>query len=106
VVITGDTVVPRPTDGECRVAPSVAAGRQHFVYECAVPGVSGIMLAFDRVNPLRRSTWGLSTTVRKTRAVCTGWRTWENGTRSCTRTEPEEYFDKVQLQGTLVFGPP
>jgi len=106
LVVTGDTIVPRPTDGECRLASPTAVSRQHVVYECSIPGVSGIMLAFDRVNPVRRSTWGLATTVRKTRDVCREWRTWENGARTCTRTTPEDYFERAQSRGQLTVVPP
>lgn len=104
LVVTEDTIVPRPADGECRPAPG-ASGRTHIVYECGTAGVTGILLAFDRGNPLRRSTWGLATRVRKTRSICTEWRTWENGNRSCTRTEPEEYFESERLQGAVVITP-
>lgn len=105
MVVTEDTMVPRPSEGECRVA-TTNPNRQHFVYTCTIPGTPDVMLALDRTNPLRRSTWGVTASVRKTRQKCTDYRTWENGTRTCTRSEPEEYFDSVQVQGTLQVTPP
>lgn len=105
VIVTEDTIVARPADGECRLAAG-APSRQHLVYECAIPGATNVMVALDRASPLRRSTWGLVANVRKSRSVCTNWRTWENGTRTCTQSQPEEYFERTQLQGPLIMGPP
>jgi hypothetical protein len=105
VTVTEDTIVARPAHGECRLA-STGTSRQQIVYECVVPGAPNVILALDRANPVRRSTWGMETTVRKSRSICTAWRTWENGTRTCTRSEPEEYFEKARLAGTLMMVPP
>lgn len=105
MIVTEDTIVPRPDDGECRIS-ATNPNRQRFVYACSLPGTPEVLLALDRASPLRRSTWGLVTPVRKTRQKCTDYRTWENGTRTCTRSEPEEYFDQVQVSGTLQVTPP
>lgn len=105
MIVTVDTIVPRPRDGECRVATR-APSRQYLVYECAIAGASNVMVALDRVSPLQRSTWGVTASVRKSRTVCTNWRTWENGTRTCTQSHQEEYFERANLQGPLIIGPP
>jgi hypothetical protein len=105
MIVTEDTIVPRPQDGECRPAAGVP-NRQYLVYECAISGASNVMVALDLTSPLRRSTWGVAANVRKSRSVCTSWRTWENGTRTCTRSQQEEYFEKAQLQGPLIMSPP
>jgi hypothetical protein len=105
MIVTEDTIVPRPQDGECRPAAG-APSRQHLVYQCAIAGASNVMVSLDRISPLRRSTWGVEAAVRKSRSVCTNWRTWENGTRTCTQSSPEDYFERTNVQGLLIIGPP
>ena len=96
-----DTVVARPTGVECRVSPGQPSSDQ-LAYDCVLPGTNGVSLVIDRRSPLRRSQWVQSTQVTKKRDVCTQWRTWENGTRTCERSTPEEYFELVKRQGPIV----
>ena len=81
-------------------------GREVLVYECQLPGTTGINLQIDRRNPSRKSRWSLLTQVTKKRDICTEYRTWENGTRTCARSMPEEYLEKVRVEGSLVVTPP
>lgn len=103
--VAPDTVVARTAAGECRVSPS-QPGREVLVYECQLPGTTGINLQIDRRNPSRKSRWSLLTQVTKKRDICTEYRTWENGTRTCARSMPEEYLEKVRVEGSLVVTPP
>jgi hypothetical protein len=97
-----DTVIIRPTGIECKVAARQPSG-DLLEHDCVVPGTNGVQLVIDRRSPLRRSMWVQSTQVQKKRAVCTQYRTWENGTRTCELSQPEEYFEVVKKQGPLVF---
>src|SRR5687768_1527651 len=98
--VTLDTIVARSEMAPCRVVPE--KDRAYLAYECAAPGTTGVRLTLDRRNPVRRSTWSILTPVRKKRDVCVAFRTWENGTRTCTRTMPEEYIEQVRRAGDLV----
>lgn len=53
-------------------------------------------------HPVRRSTWSVTMPVRKQRDVCVEFRTWENGTQTCTRNVPAEYIEQVKMSGELV----
>jgi hypothetical protein len=99
--VTLDTIVARSESAPCRFVAE-QADRTHLPYECAAPGTSGVRLLLDRRYPLRRSTWSVVTPVRRKRDVCVAFRTWENGTRTCTRTMPEEYIEQVRQAGELV----
>jgi hypothetical protein len=99
--VAPDTVIVRPAGVECKVA-SRQQSTDQLAYDCVVPGTNGVSLVIDRRSPLRRSTWVQSTQVAKKRDVCTQFRTWENGTRTCEVSTPEEYFEVVKKQGPLV----
>lgn len=99
--VTLDTIVARSESAPCRFVAE-QPDRTRITYECASPGTSGVRLSLDRRHPVRRSIWSVSTPVRKKRDVCVAFRTWENGTRTCTRTMPEEYIDQVRQTGELV----
>lgn len=101
LTITRDTILAQPSGTTCRL-PTEQPSSAHIVYECQVPGTSGLQLSIDRRSPLRRSTWAVVLPVRRTREVCSAWRTWENGTRSCTRKTAEEYIEQVRQTGGLV----
>jgi len=96
-----DTVIARPNGVECRVAPGQPSSDQ-LAYDCVLSGTNGVSLVIDRRSPLRRSQWVQSTQVSKKRDICTQWRTWENGSRTCEMSKPEEYFELVKRQGPLV----
>ena len=96
-----DTVIARPTGVECRVSPGQPSSDQ-LAYDCVLPGTNGVSLVIDRRSPLRRSQWVQSTQVSRKRDVCTQWRTWENGTRTCEKSTPEEYFELVKRRGPIV----
>jgi hypothetical protein len=96
-----DTLIARPAGLECRVSPG-QPGSGQLAYDCDLPGTSGVSLVIDRRSPLRRSQWVQSTQVSKKREICTQWRTWENGARTCEMSTPEEYFELVKKQGPLV----
>ena len=99
--VAPDTLVARAAELECRVAPQQPNG-EVLTYDCVVPGTSGVSLLIDRRNPTRKSTWSMVSQVTKKRDICVAWRTWENGSRTCTRSEPEEYFERVRVNGPLV----
>lgn len=99
--VTPDTLLARVTNVECKVSPQQQNG-DLLAYDCAVPGTPSVNLLIDRRNPTKKSTWAVVTQVAKKRDVCVAWRTWENGSRTCTRSEPEEYFERVRVQGALV----
>lgn len=101
LVVTPDTILPMPKGTTCRVAPQQPSV-EHLAYECVSPGTSGILLVLDRRSPVRRSTWSVVVAVRKTRDACIAWRTWENGTRTCTSTMPEDYTEQVRRTGAIV----
>jgi hypothetical protein len=96
-----DTLLARVTNLECKVSPQ-QTNRDFLAYDCAVPGTPSVNLLIDRRNPTKKSTWAVVTQVSKKRDVCVAWRTWENGSRSCTLSQPEEYFERVRVQGALV----
>ena len=96
-----DTLLARVTNVECKVSPQQPNG-DFLTYDCAVPGTPSVNLMIDRRNPTKKSTWAAVTQVAKKRDVCVAWRTWENGSRTCTRSEPDEYFERVRVQGALV----
>jgi hypothetical protein len=95
-----DTIVARSEAAPCRVVSEQS--RQRLAYECAAPGTAGIRLMIDRRHPVTNSSWAYFTPVRKRRDVCTSWRTWEDGTRTCERSMPEEYIEQVWRTGDLV----
>ena len=96
-----DTIVARSEAAPCRVM-SDQPDRLRLTYECAAPGTAGIRLLIDRRHPVTNSSWSYFTPVRKRRDVCTSWRTWEDGTRTCERSMPEEYIEQVWRTGDLV----
>lgn len=99
--VAPDTVVARVASSECRVAPTQPSS-DFLAYDCVVSGTTGVNLLIDRRSPARKSTWATITQVSKKRDVCSEYRTWENGTRSCIRSTPQEYFERVRVQGPLV----
>ena len=99
--VAPDTLIARAASSECRVAPEQPSG-DFLSYDCVVPGTNGVSLFIDRRSPARKSTWAIITQVSKKRDVCTEYRTWENGTRTCIRSAPQEYFERVRVQGPLV----
>jgi hypothetical protein len=96
-----DTIVARSELAPCRVTAEQSTSAA-FTYECRVPGTPGVKLLLDRRHPVRRSTWSVLMPVRKKRDVCVAFRTWENGTQTCTRSVPEEYIEQVKVSGELV----
>ena len=96
-----DTLVARVTNVECKVSAQ-QTNRDFLAYDCAIPGTPGVNLLIDRRNPIKKSTWAVVAQVSKKRDVCVAWRTWENGSRSCTLRQPEEYIERVRVQGALV----
>ena len=96
-----DTIVARSEAAPCRVMTERATSTA-ISFECMVPGTSGVRLSVDRRRPVRRSTWSVLTPVRKKRDVCLEYRTWENGTRTCVTSMPEEYIEQVLVSGELV----
>jgi len=96
-----DTLVARSESAPCSRATE-QPNRNQLVYECAAPGTSGIRLSLDRRHPIRNSKWAYFTPVMKTRDVCTAYRTWEDGRRTCTRSTPEQYVEQVWRSGELV----
>lgn len=96
-----DTIVARSESAPCSRA-TAQPDRNQLIYECAAPGTTGIRLSLDRRHPVRNSKWAYFTTVTKTRDVCTAYRTWENGSRTCTRSTPEQYLEQVWRSGDLV----
>jgi hypothetical protein len=99
--VAPETLVVRAAITECRVAVT-QQNTEYLTYDCAVPGTSGVKLLIDRRDPARKSTWTALTQVSKKRDVCTDYRTWENGARTCIRSSPEEYFERIRVQGPLV----
>ena len=99
--VTRDTIVVQPDGTSCRVAKE-QANSSHLVYECLFPGTAGLHLSIDRRSPVRRSTWAVFLPIRRVRDVCILYRTWENGTRTCTQYIPEEYIEQVRRTGPLV----
>lgn len=98
--VAPDTLVARGAANECKVATTQPSG-DYLAYDCVLAGTSGVSLLIDRRSPARKSTWNATTQVSKKRDVCTDYRTWENGSRSCIRSEPQEYFERVRVQGSL-----
>ena len=96
-----DTIVARGESAPCSRSAD-QPDRSRLVYECAAPGISGVRLSLDRRHPVRSSKWSYFTPVLKTRDVCTAFRTWENGTQTCTRSTPEQYVEQVLRSGELV----
>ena len=96
-----DTIVVRSEAAPCRVMAEQSS-RAALLYECGVPGTPGVRLSLDRRHPVRRSTWSVMMPVRKKRDVCVAYRTWENGTQTCTRSVPEEYIEQTRVSGELV----
>jgi hypothetical protein len=99
--VAPDTLIARANSVDCRVASTQPSG-DYLAYECTVPGTTGVDLFIDRRNPTRTSRWATTTRVVKKRDVCIDYRTWENGTRTCIRSEPQEYFERVRVEGSLV----
>ena len=99
--VSVDTIVARSESAPCRRMTEQSTGTA-IAYECAVPGTPGLRLSLDRRHPVRRSSWSLLTPVRKKRDVCVAYRTWENGTQTCTRSMPEDYIEQVRVTGELV----
>jgi hypothetical protein len=99
--VSVDTIVARSESAPCRLMAEHSTGTA-ITYECGVPGTPGLRLLLDRRHPVRRSSWSLMTPVRKKRDVCVAYRTWENGTQTCTRSVPEEYIEQVRVTGELV----
>ena len=99
--VSADTIVARSESAPCRHMAEQSTSAA-ITYECGVPGTQGLRLSLDRRNPVRRSSWSLMTPVRKKRDVCVAYRTWENGTQTCTRSVPEEYIEQVRVTGELV----
>lgn len=95
-----DTIVVRSELAPCRTVAGQSTSTA-LTYECAVPGTPGVRLLLDRRHPVRRSTWSVTMPVRKKRDVCVAFRTWENGTQTCTRSVPEEYIEQVKVSGEL-----
>jgi hypothetical protein len=99
--VGADTIVARSESAPCRVMAERSTSAA-IAYECQVAGTSGVRLSLDRRHPVRRSTWSVLTPVRKKRDVCLEYRTWENGTRTCVTSMPEEYTEQVLVSGELV----
>ena len=99
--VSADTIVARSEAAPCRHMAEQSTSSA-ITYECGVPGTPGMRLLLDRRHPVRRSSWSLMTPVRKKRDVCVAYRTWENGTQTCTRSVPEEYIEQVRVTGELV----
>ena len=99
--VGADTIVARSESAPCQVMPDRSTSAA-ISYECKAPGTSGVRLSLDRRNPVRRSTWSVLTPVRKRRDACTQYRTWENGTRTCVASMPEEYIERVLVSDKLV----
>lgn len=99
--ISPDTMVARSESSPCRHMAEQSTSAA-ITYECGVPGTSGLRLSLDRRHPVRRSSWSVMTPVRKKRDVCVAYRTWENGTQTCTRSMPEEYIEQVRVTGQLM----
>ena len=99
--VSTDTIVARSESAPCRHMAEQSTSTA-ITYECGVPGTPGMRLSLDRRHPIRRSSWSVMTPVRKKRDVCVAYRTWENGTQTCTRSVPEEYIEQVRVTGDLV----
>ena len=99
--VGADTIVARSEAAPCRVMPERSTTAA-VSYECKAPGTPGVRLSLDRRAPVRRSTWSVLTPVKKRRDVCTEYRTWENGTRTCVTSMPEEYIEQVLVTDKLV----
>ena len=99
--VSTDTIVARSESAPCRHMAEQSTSTA-ITYECGVPGTPGLRLSLDRRHPIRRSSWSVMTPVRKKRDVCVAYRTWENGTQTCTRSVPEEYIEQVRVTGELV----
>ena len=99
--VSADTIVARSESAPCRHMAEQSTSAA-ITYECGVPGTPGLRLSLDRRYPVRRSSWSVMVPVRKKRDVCAVYRTWENGTQTCTRSTPEEYIEQVRVTGQLV----
>lgn len=99
--VSVDTIVARSESAPCRLMAEHSTGTA-ITYECDVPGTPGMRLSVDRRHPVRRSSWSLLTPVRRKRDVCVAYRTWENGTQTCTRSMSEEYIEQVRVTGDLL----
>ena len=98
--IAPDTMVVRGESATCRVAPEQSS-ETNLTYECN-PSGTNLRILLNRRNPTRRSTWSYVAPVRRKRDVCVMFRTLESGSRQCTATMPEEYFEQVTRSGELV----
>jgi hypothetical protein len=101
LLLAQDTIVPQPSGTMCRVAANQPS-TDNLLYDCQIAGDAKFMLSIHRRNPLRRSMWVMVTPTRRTRQACIAWRTWENGTRTCTRSVPEEYIEQVRSTGNII----
>jgi hypothetical protein len=97
--VAPDTMVVRSESATCRVAQ--AQSEATLTYECNASGTN-MRILLNRRYPTRRSTWSYLASVKKKRDVCVMFRTLESGSRQCTATMPEEYFEQEWRSGELV----
>ena len=90
-----DTVVVDATPGPCRYDRRSTRGGA-FVYNCA-----DVTLRFDRDDPVRRSTYTVTVTVRTQRTVCVRYATSATGQRFCAQTRVEESESSAPRSGPL-----
>ena len=95
LVVEPDTILVETTHGLCHYDQVRSRGTT-VVYNCA-----GVILRFDRDNPIDRATYWLVTTANVPVRTCVRYTTTANGRRVCTQTRTVMEPREVQRSGRL-----
>lgn len=95
LVVERDTILVEVTHGLCHYDPFQSRGMA-VVYNCA-----GVVLRFDRDNPIDRATYSLVTTAHVPVRTCVRYVTNADGRRVCAQTRTVMEPREVRRSGRL-----
>lgn len=105
VAIIQDTIIVRPSQGECTPVMGVPSS-EVIRYECFNVGrFERVVLQLDRRNVIQWSKWYSIEKVQKQRRVCSQTVTNASGVRTCSRFTMEYYEEPVSRSGVITLRP-
>jgi hypothetical protein len=83
-MVVGDTILVDATPGPCYVASIAPSKAGPIAYNCG-----DVNVAFDRIDPLKRSIFNYVEMVQERKTVCALYETTPSGQQRCARTSIE-----------------
>ncbi len=94
--VTRDSVIIDADSGPCRYANEVTKPETPIYYECGK-----VWFSFDRVDPIKKSSFRTTATVTDRTPACTRYTTDKNGNQVCSQTGYETTERTVRPSGLL-----